>query len=360
MSIKAYEPLAGELKAMKAHDESITFDYVEDNKAARSHVYKFRQLKTAIDKARKEEKAASLAYGRSVDSEAKALTADVDVIINRHAAPLQAIEDAEKARKDAILSKYNWLNTVATPVDELGNAHGSNYLMSELAAVRDTVADESCGEYLGAVTKAKEAAIVLLEKFVSDAKAREKQNAEMAAIREQQEEAIRIAERKRIEEEGAARAIAKAQADAKAKEEQVAKAAKEADDRAAKAIAKAKADADAKAAQVIKDAKEAEERHARELQAERDEAIRRELFLKLAAEEKENARLKAESDARKEREAAAADKENRERVHDDIAEYLISRGVTAKAASVVVGEIAGGNVPHITVDYTAELVCVSA
>src|SRR3954454_6832415 len=82
-ALAVYNPFRAELAEFKAQNATLIFDYEspKGNKEARSHVYKLRQSKAAVEKARKEEKAASLEYGRKVDAEAKTIMEEIEAMI---------------------------------------------------------------------------------------------------------------------------------------------------------------------------------------------------------------------------------------------------------------------------------------
>ena len=72
-NIAVYDEFRGQLSELRDANAKTVFDYEDPkgNKDARSHVYKLRQTKSAVEMARKEEKAESLAYGRRVDEQAQ-------------------------------------------------------------------------------------------------------------------------------------------------------------------------------------------------------------------------------------------------------------------------------------------------
>ena len=94
-----------QLEEAKKVNEQTVFQYETPagNKAARSHIYKLRQSKSAVESKRKEEKAESLKYGKDLDSEAKKITAEIEEMISVHDAPLKEIEERETVRVNKIL-----------------------------------------------------------------------------------------------------------------------------------------------------------------------------------------------------------------------------------------------------------------
>lgn len=97
--ITQYEVLLGDIK--EAEENAVkSFEYATKtgDKEARSYIYKLRQLRAKIEAQRKEAKAYSLEYGKTVDSRAKELTGQVDALIAPHQAALDAIARAEAER----------------------------------------------------------------------------------------------------------------------------------------------------------------------------------------------------------------------------------------------------------------------
>lgn len=59
----------------------------------------------------------------------------------------------------------------------------------------------------------------------------------------------------------------------------------------------------------------------------------------------EEAKIKAEADRR------AADLANRERIHAEIRDYLMSEGLPQSNAAAVVSLLSTGSIPHVSVRY---------
>ena len=91
--VKAFEPFYAQLAEFKANNAALTFDYEspKGNKEARSHIFKLRQSKGALEAARKSEKEESLNYGRKIDAEAKAIAAEIDGMISVHQVKIDEI-----------------------------------------------------------------------------------------------------------------------------------------------------------------------------------------------------------------------------------------------------------------------------
>ena len=99
-----------QLEEAKKVNEQTIFQYETPagNKAARSHIYKLRQSKSAVEKKRKETKQDAIDFGRTLDTEAKKITSEIEEMINVHDAPLKQIEQLEKERisKIKIMIEY--------------------------------------------------------------------------------------------------------------------------------------------------------------------------------------------------------------------------------------------------------------
>ncbi len=98
--ISQYEVLLGDIAQARADAAGAVFDYTtkDGNKAARSYVHAQRKLRARIDAARKDAKSWALDYGRTVDSQARDLLAQIDELIEPHQAAIDAIAKAEADR----------------------------------------------------------------------------------------------------------------------------------------------------------------------------------------------------------------------------------------------------------------------
>jgi hypothetical protein len=87
-----------QLNSLEKDNSTLVFDYATEKgeKEARSHVYKLRQTKTAVDKARKDAKAEQQAYLKAVEAEAQTIIKRLEAMIALHMNPIE-----EKGRKEA-------------------------------------------------------------------------------------------------------------------------------------------------------------------------------------------------------------------------------------------------------------------
>lgn len=334
--IAAYNEFRAQLVELRELNAKTVFDYEDPkgNKDARSHVYKLRQTKAAVDKARKEEKAASLEYGRRVDSEAKEIIGEIEQMIEVHDTPLREIEQREKDR-------------VAKHEANLSEIAGAGYQASEqwmdlpldtmkerLAEIQAEPIDKNhWDEFALLAAQYKEKAIGQITEAIAK---REKHDAEQAEL-------------ERLRQEAAER-------EQKERDERIAR---EAAERAQKEAAE----------QRERERQEAEEK----AKAERAEAERRELELKLAAERAErekveaeqraaNAakeaeeRLQREAEEKAQREAAEAakreaDRKHRAAINNEAVAALVEGGLTKAVAQQAVTLIAKKAIPHIQISY---------
>lgn len=319
--IAAYSEFRAQLAQLDSENKSLVFDYEspKGNKDARSHIHKLRRTKSAVDAARKEEKAASLAYGRRVDSEAKEIIAQLESMISVHESPLKEIEEREAARKQEILSRLG----VICGYSEISRDLPAEELKAHLAALHEIAVDESFGESMAAATTSKKESIAHLEDAIKAAEKREAEAADLARLRAEAEAREREEREQRIAEEAAAKA--KAEAEEKSANEKKQAAAREA----------------------------AAKQRAEDAEREAQEAIKR------AAEAEKNAKAKAEQaikdKAKKEAAEAAArekDKEHRAAINNAAVDALISgAGLDANAAKAAITLIAKGGVPAVVISY---------
>jgi hypothetical protein len=333
-NISAYDEFRSQLTALQAGNEKAVFDYRDPkgNKEARSHVYKLRQTKAAIEKVRKQEKEIYLLKGRQVDSEAKEISAVVEQMIEVHEAPLKEIEREEDERKLKHKEEIDWLYRIID-CSELP----SEAISLLLSQAKDFDAGPRFEEFEQEALKAKLNAITALDSAYLIRKKFEEDQAELARLRqeafdrEQKEREDRIAreaaESARIAAEQAAAAEVERAKREKAEAEAAALRQQQESERAA---AKAKADADAAA-------KAAQERAEREKQ----QAI-----------EQERQRVAAEA-AQQSAEAARREKDtaNKKRVNNEILADLATAGLDEATAKLVITAMAKGLVRNVKINY---------
>ena len=350
--------------AQMRKENLVLFDYEspDGNKAARSHVYKLRQSKSAVEKARKEAKAEALEYGRKVDAEAKSLTAMIEEMMKVHTVPLEAIAQREKDRVEAIHVKIREMSVLAIE-------NTLPKMVDNLAILEAISIDDSFAEFIPNAAKEKDACISKLRAFIKHAE-------EVKALEEKKEaerlEAERIAKKKRedmIKREAAQKAKeaaeerarkAKELADKKAKEEKEAIEKKLAAAKLATANEKLRArkakEAADKKIEEARQAKEAAERKAKEdreaakikAKEDRDQAILAERA-RICKENEERA-LK-EKKAREAAERIKSKKAHRTKIHEEALRGVMKLGFSREDGVKLILSISKGEVPNISVNY---------
>jgi colicin import membrane protein len=344
--VAAYQPFYAQLQELEKSNNAIAFDYesAKGNKEARSHVYKLRQSKAALEKTRKDEKAESLRIGKAIDSEAKEIEARIEAMILVHQVKLDEIEKRETDRIDAIKTRL-------LALAEIHHECMAADYRYHLATLEQVKIDESWQEFAVEASQAKDQAIAKHRELLA---AREKADAEAAEL-ETLRKAAAEREQKDRDEKIAQEAAAKAMREAEAKQQQER-------DTAAKAIAEAEAKA----------------------KAEREAAERRELQLKLDAENAERRRLESEQKAKQDaqeavekayRDQQAAIEAERKRVADEADKAareqakreadtkhkgainraalaaMTENGISEECAKLCIKLIASGKIPNIEINY---------
>lgn len=345
-AVALYVPFYSELTRLEEQNTSLVFDYEgkKGNADARSHVHKLRLTKGALERARKEAKAESLRIGRAVDSEAVEIEARIEAMIVVHQVKLDEIEKRETDRKNAIKDKI-------AALAEIHQGCAAKDFRFHIATLEAVVIDDKWQEFIGDAAKAKDASLARHRELLAE---REKADAEAAELAKLRAEAEARAQKDRDE------AIAKAAVE-KAQAEAARKAGEEA----------------AKARQLIEDAE-------RKAKQEREAAERRELELKLQAEQAERRRIEAEQKAaqdakdalvRAEQEKARAIKAEQDRVaaaakaeadaqakreankahlakiNRAALAALVAGGINEDCAKDCIKLIASGKVPAVTISY---------
>lgn len=334
-----YREYHAQLAELMQSNSTAVFDYRDPkgNKEARSHIYKLRQTKSAVDKKRKEIKAEVLERGRFIDSEAKDIIGCIESMIELHETPIKAIE-AEEAERVAnhqanieTLRSFQAHNTDSTSVE-------INDAIERLACI---VVDESYQEFMAEASSVKKQAMQYLNDLFVAAKKKEEERAELERLRQEQ------AKREQEEREARIAAEAKAQAEAEAK--------RQAEEHARQLEAQ-KAAAKAEAERKEREAAEAIARAEREKQ----EAIAQaEAQAKAAAEQAERARQdeirrQQEERARIQREAEAreANKRHVGAIRKAAKEALMTEcRLTEDQAKSVVMAINSGKIPSVKINY---------
>lgn len=287
-------------------------------KAIASMAYKVAQSKTRIDDAGKKLVAQQKEIPNKIDATRKRVRDTLDKWRDEVRAPLTAWETAEGNRINRHKSRIEWFKLRATENSTLDLVE----LRATLAAVRDVAIDDNCDEFLNEYTMAKVQAEAAL---LTAIERREKYEAEQAEL-------------ERLRTEAVAR-------EKKEREERI----------ASDAAEKARRDADIKAEVERKAAEAAAQR-------ERESAERRELELRLAAEQAERRAAEAEAKAKRDADAEAkrvadettkreADKAHRASINGAAMNALVANGIDDRTARAVVTLIAKRSIPHVSISY---------
>ncbi len=344
--IRAYDPIRQKLDQLKK-DNEIKFNYAdpEENKKARSHVYAMRKERAALDEIRKKEKAESLAYGRRVDEQAKAIEAEITALIDVHAKPLEELEERETARKEAIKERLILIQTLTAKADPFGGLYDTHVLKANLEKLKAIeITAENFGDSLPDAVASHENSIIVLERHISDSVKRDEEKAELERLRRENEERERVAREERIAKEAAEKATREAEEKAaRERTEAAEKAQREAD---AERLAAEKREQDLRdaAAKAERERIEAEER-AKRIAKETEERLAREAAAEQERIKREEAERQAEADRK------AANLQHRSRINKAAAAAFVAGGFSDEEAKKIVTLIAQGTVPAVTVNY---------
>lgn len=325
--IAVYDEFRSQLTELKQLNSSLVFNYEDKqgNKDARSHVYKLRRTKAAVDKARAAEKAASLEYGKRVDAEAKEIVAQIEAMIDVHQKPLDEIETREKARVEAIQAR---ITSIANTPNKCAGLSATE-IAEALSGLKALTVDEIFGEFQLEAMQAHSGAIKALEEMHAAALHREEEARELERLRKEQAER----EQKEREERIAAEAADKARREEEAK----AQAEKHAAERRELQLKLEKEQAE-------KARLEAEQRAEQEKKDSEAKAAR--------AVEEERARVKAAEEAKAAEDAKReADRQHQETIHAEIAAAMIARGACVDVAESLILAIRHGKIPHLKIAY---------
>lgn len=320
-NISVYNEFRGQLDDLKRLNDSVLFDYdsPQGNKEARSHIYKLRQTKRAVDKARKEEKAASLEYGRQVDAQAKAIISEIEAMISIHQSPLDRIEQKEKDRIAAHQKRIEEMRELSADTNE---DISSDILIAKKAQLDSYKLGEHWDEYEVVAARVKESGLTSLNAQIKRQKKLEAEREELAQLRKKQEQI----EREHREAEIARKAEERARAEAEEK-------------------ANAERQAAERREQELRMAAERAERERAEAELRADRAAEQ---AKKQAEIEAHAKAAREAEESRQREA---NKRHKQSVDKKARDALIKAGIDKAAAELAINCIASGDVPNVRIEY---------
>lgn len=304
-----YNEHRAKLAELKQYNASLHFDYAtpDGNKAARSHIYKLRQSKTAVDEARANAKKDALEFGRKVDAEAKEIIGEIESMIDFHKKPLEEIEAREEKRIADIKARIESFKINEASVFTMT----ATAIKEKLNAIIAMPVDESYGEFQREATTVKNAAISFLEQCFVLTDKRETEQHELKRLQEEKKSREAAEKEEAIRKEAAANAIKEAEARAEKERQAAAK-------------------------------RESELRE----QAERAE--------RAAAQAAENERKRLADEQRKKDEAEAArarDEDNKIKKHNEIVAAIMALGYDEEDGQCIVVGIAEGDIPHLKIVY---------
>jgi len=303
--------------------------------AIASIAHKVARSKTALDNVGKDLVAELKEIPKKIDAERKRMRDTLDAWKDEVRAPLnewEAAEEARKAKHQGAIDQIN-LRLECRDLD-------SSELCQNIEWLETMAIDESWEEFESEALRAKDKALAALREALA---ARERYEAEQAELERLRAEAAQR-EQKEREERIAREAAEQAQREA----EQRAQAERDA---AAKREADAKAAAERRELELKLQAEQAEreklEAQRRAEQAERDAAERAE---RAAAAERQR---QADEKARQEAEAKAreADIAHKTAVLTSIKEAFMGAGVTEEQAKAIINMIRKGEVPSVSITY---------
>jgi len=341
-NIAAYDEFRSQLTALQVGNEKAVFDYRDPkgNKEARSHVYKLRQTKAAIEKVRKQEKEVYLLKGRQVDSEAKEISAVVEQMIEVHETPLKEIEREEELRiethKNAICAIIDIGNGMIG-----GQAQPFGLLFEELKLI---VIDEKFQEFEAEAHRAKNEATEKLSAAFAEHQKREAEQAELARLRQEAAEREQKEREDRIAREAAEQARIAAEKAAEAERRRLQDEADRQTREAQFAVERAQREKAESEAAALRQKQEAEQAAKEALErAEREKQAAIEAERKRIADEQ--AALIAEAEQREKNKAHA------KKINNEILEDIIAAGCTEECGKKIIAAIARGQVRHTKINY---------
>lgn len=346
--IAAFNPFYSQLAELEKNNSLVVFDYEskKGNTEARSHIHKLRKTRAALESARKDQKAEYIRLGKLIDVEAGEIELRIIAMIDVHQKKIDEIEEKEAARVKAISDKIESIKLFGEGVTT------SDEMKHQISLLEELVIDETYGDFKEAALELKddhlrtlrgkltimqkaEADAIELEKLRRESAERERQDnekriAEAAAQKAREDAQAEIAERERLAAKAIAdaEALAKSQAEAAAKRELELKLAAEQSERLRLEQAQ-------KAAQDAKDAAE---------KAEHDKAIAIQQEQKRAAQEAAN--IASEAKRREE------NKSHAKKINNAAMQAIMDGGkVTQEQATAIVIAIVKGQVPNVVINY---------
>lgn len=280
-----------------------------------------------------------------VDAERKRMRDILDALADEVRKPLDEFEAKEAARIEKHKANVDTLRPA--PLDGM-TADNIHMLLTCIASVP---VDETWEEFEAEAHRVKAATITAYQEALEKRKQYESEQAELARLREEAAE--------------------------RARQDEIARLQKEAADKARREAEEAAANAKAEAEKKAKAERDAAERRELELKLQAEQAERQKLAAEQAQKDAEAARIKAEQDAKVQAEQAArdtearltreaeqkaateaaelakreADKKHRAKVNNEAAAPFVGIGFTEKQSQDIIKLIVTGKVPHVKIQY---------
>ena len=327
----AFSEFEQQLNALEAESRAIVPDLTTKKgiEAEKSHIYKWRQSKTAVTKIHKEAKAEALEYGRKVDAVKNKLLERIESVIADRERPLKEIEEREAQRVDGIRWRIIALNNYL----EFPQYTTAQMFADELAKVEQFEIDDTLQEFKAEAAIVKNDAMKNLKDRLSAKQKYEAEQDELQRLRQQAQERERKDRESRIAQEAAEKATREAEAKAQ---------------REAVAIA-------TEAQRKAQDAEREELRRVAELEtAKREKAEAEKRALAAEGVAKERAERETQERIRREKEDAErreANKKHRARINNAAVNGLVKSGLSNDDAVMAVTAIARREVPNVTINY---------
>lgn len=331
-NITVYNQFEAQLKELEKWNDSAIFDYedAKGNKEARSHIYKLRQTKSAVDKVRKEAGKDALEYKKLVDSKGNTIIATIQNMIDVHQKPLIEIENREKERvakhQETIDCLQRYLNH-----DFFGES--SETIENHIRSLCQFEPTEDLEEFMGPATKIYKEALNKAETALKSRVKYESEQLELERLRKEKAEQ----ERKEREAKIAKEAAEKAKKDAEEKalrEKQETQRKEEALRLEKERIEREKLIAEEQAKKALE---ESERRRIRDIELAKQKAI----------EEEKQKRLAEEAAIR----AREEDKRHRSKINNAAVDALCENGFDRVAAKMFITVIAKKKIPNIVINY---------
>ncbi|KDC23950.1 hypothetical protein L505_3678 [Bordetella bronchiseptica F4563] len=314
--------------------------------ATASLAFKVRKSKTALDALGKQLVDELKDVPKRIDAERKRMRDTLDALAEEVRAPLTEWEQAEEARVANHKHELAMLQSFAG-----WNDLDAEMIRANIEHVQGVTVDESWEEYEPEAHRAKARTLESLQQALAAREKHDAEQAELARLRAAEAERAQKEREERIAREAAeqaqreAEARAQAEREAAIRREQEAKAAAERRELELKLQAE---QAEKAAAQAKADKIAAEQR----AEQERLAAIERE---KQAAEAARQAEIKRQADAKAAEEAEAArreaDRAHKAKVNRTALTAFVKSGMTEECAKLAITLIAKGGIPAIKITY---------